>query len=174
MIEELYQKPILIFGCGNTLFGDDGFGPELIAYLHANVDLPKSVVAMDVGTSISDYLFDFLLSPVKPTHIFIVDAVAQPQRQPGEVFELDVESMPLNKSSDFSLHQFPSVNLLLEMRNHAGVEVRILAVQVKCIPDLVQPGLSKEVATAIPRAAQWLLGEVLAAEMEVNRVHKPE
>jgi len=163
VLEELYSKPILVFGCGNPLFGDDGFGPEVIAYLHENFPLPQSVAAVDVGTSIGDYLFDFLLAPTKPSHIFIVDAISQPRRQPGEIFELDIENVPVNKSGDFSLHQFPSVNLLLEMRNLAGVNVRILAVQVKHIPDYVQPGLSEEVKAAIPLACMWLLREVEAA-----------
>jgi len=160
MIEELYSKPIIIFGCGNPLFGDDGFGPEVIAHLHENFHLPQAVEAVDVGTSIGDYLFDFLLAPTKPSHIFIVDAISQPQRRPGEIFQLDIESVPVNKAGDFSLHQFPSVNLLLEMRNLAGVDVRILAVQVKHIPDSVQPGLSEEVRAAIPRACMWLLRQV--------------
>lgn len=162
MLQDLYSKPILIFGCGNPLFGDDGFGPEVIAYLHENFSLPSCVEAVDVGTSIGDYLFDFLLTPDKPSHIFIVDAISQPQRQPGEIFELDIENVPVNKSSDFSLHQFPSVNLLLEMRDSGGIQVHILAVQVKCIPDFVQPGLSAEVKAAIPQACMWLLRQVEA------------
>lgn len=163
MIEELYSKPIVIFGCGNPLFGDDGFGPEVIAHLHENFPLPEAVAAVDVGTSIGDFLFDFLLAPTKPSHVFIVDAISQPNRHPGELFELDIESVPVNKSGDFSLHQFPSVNLLMEMRNLAGIDVRILAVQVKHIPDFVQPGLSEEVKEAIPQACMWLLRQVEAA-----------
>jgi coenzyme F420 hydrogenase subunit delta len=166
VIEELFSKPVLVFGCGNPLFGDDGFGPEVIAHLHDNFPLPPSVAAVDVGTSIGDYLFDLVLTPQKPSHIFIVDAISQPQRPPGEIFELDIEQVPVNKSGDFSLHQFPSVNLLLEMRNLAGVDVRILAVQVKHIPDFVQPGLSKEVEAAIPQACMWLLRQVEAALRE--------
>lgn len=162
VLEELYSKPVIIFGCGNPLFGDDGFGPEVIAHLHENYSLPDAVLAVDVGTSIGDYLFDFALLPEKPSHIFIVDAISQPRRRPGEIFELDIENVPVNKSGDFSLHQFPSVNLLLEMRNLAGVEVRILAVNVKNIPDCVEPGLSEEVEAAIPEACAWLLREVEA------------
>lgn len=163
VLEEIFSRPIVVFGCGNTLFGDDGFGPELIEHLLQTTTLPDSVAAVDVGTSIGDILFDLLLSPARPTHIFIVDAISQSRRLPGEIFELDIDSIPANKSSDFSLHQFPSVNLLKELRNSAGVDVRILAVQVKRIPEEVQPGLSREVEAAIPRACMWLIGEIEAA-----------
>lgn len=164
MIEEIFSKPILIFGCGNVLFGDDGFGPLVIEHLQKHYRLPPSVGAFDVGTSISDLLFDFLLSPNRPSRIFIVDAVSAPSRAPGDLFELDIQELPANKSVDFSLHQFPSVNLLLELRNDAGIQVQILAVQASRIPDAVEPGLSPEVVAAVPRACQWLMDQIAAAE----------
>ena len=160
MLEELFSKPIIIFGCGNILFGDDGFGPAVIDYLHRSSGLPDSVLAVDVGTSVSDLLFDFLLASAKPACIFIVDAVSLPQRRPGEIFELKVAETPDNKSCDFSLHQFPSVNLLKELEERAGVRVRILAVQAKEIPGAVCPGLSPEVEAAVSIAADWLLEEL--------------
>ncbi|MFP5211794.1 MAG: hydrogenase maturation protease [Acidobacteriota bacterium] len=166
MIQELFSKPIVIFGCGNTLFGDDGFGPEVIEYLQGRFRIPEAVAVVDIGTSISDILFDYLLAPTKPSHIFIVDAMSRPGRAPGELFELEIEDVPANKSSDFSLHQFPSVNMLLELRNAAGVNVHVLAVQIREIPDVVQPGLSPEVKAAVPVACEWLLervGELLGS-----------
>ncbi len=58
MIRELFTKPILIFGCGNVLFGDDGFGPAAIEHLHQHHDLPETIMAEDVGTSIGGCLGD--------------------------------------------------------------------------------------------------------------------
>lgn len=159
MIGEIFEKRILIFGCGNTLFGDDGFGPAVIAHIAENVTLPDDIMAEDVGTSIGDLLFDIALSPEKPEGIFIVDAVSRPGRKPGELFEIELEDMPDNKAGDFCMHQFPSVNLLRELRD-AGIRVRILAVQITEIPDVVRPGLSSEVAGAVPGACEWLLREV--------------
>ncbi len=160
MIRQMFEKPILIFGCGNTLFGDDGFGPEVIDHLRQNHPIPPTVMAEDVGTSIGDLLFDLALSPEKPRHIFIVDAVSGPGHGPGEMFELSVEDLPAQKMGDFCLHQFPSVNLLKELRDGGGVSVRILGVQIKAIPDSVSPGLSPEVSSAIPGACRWLLREI--------------
>lgn len=150
-------KPILIFGCGNPLLGDDGFGPEVIGHLNRTGRLPEQAAAIDVGTSIGDILFDFLLSPRKPRHLFIVDAVCQPERRPGELFEVAIEDVPGNKSGDFSLHQFPSVNLLRELRDSGAMQVRILVAQVGIVPEVVDPGLSQDVREAIPRACEWLL-----------------
>jgi coenzyme F420 hydrogenase subunit delta len=164
VIEELFTKPVLIFGCGNILFGDDGFGPEVIEHLHRHHRLPAAVGAFDVGTSISDLLFDLLLSPRHPSHIFIVDAVSDPTRSPGELFEVDIRELPAAKSVDFSLHQFPSVNMLQELRDSAGIQVHILAVQAGCIPELVRPGLTPEVQGAVSGACQWLMDRVGAAE----------
>ncbi|MFW6216636.1 MAG: hydrogenase maturation protease, partial [Desulfohalobiaceae bacterium] len=116
----------------------------------------QDAAALDVGTSLSDLLFDLALSPQKPELLLILDAVDLPGRSPGEVFELALEDIPDNKQSDFSMHQFPAINLLQELRSQGGVEVRILAVQVMRIPEEVRPGLSPEVQAALPQACKML------------------
>lgn len=156
MIREMFEKEILVFGCGNILMGDDGFGPAVIDHLNDNYDLPGHVMAEDIGTSIGDFLFDLILSPEKPKQIYILDAVSQPGREPGELFDLDLASIPDNKVGDFCMHQFPSVNLLMELRE-AGIEVHVLAIQIKAFPETVQPGLSPEVRNAVPKACERLL-----------------
>lgn len=160
MIEELFSKPVVIFGCGNILFGDDGFGCEVIERLQRHYRLPEHVLAADAGTSVRNLLFDLLLAPEKPGRIFIVDAVSRPDRRFGEVFELRPEEVPDCKANDFSLHQFPSVNLLQELKDIAGVDVRVLAVQAKDIPERVRPGLSPEVKAAVSEACHWLLTQI--------------
>jgi coenzyme F420 hydrogenase subunit delta len=160
MIMNLFSKPVLIFGCGNVLLGDDGFGPAVIEYLQKHHQLPDSAMSLDVGTSIRNILFDILLLPTKPRKIFIIDAVQQEERRPGELFELDLQQIPAQKVSDFSLHQFPSVNLLKEFTEEGRVEIRILAVQIKEIPAQVEPGLSDEVQKALPKACLWLLQQI--------------
>jgi coenzyme F420 hydrogenase subunit delta len=157
MIAELMSSRLLILGCGNTLFGDDGFGPEVIQALEKeNLEFPKGTAALDVGTSLSDLLFDLALSQQKPELLLILDAVDLPGRKPGELFELELEEIPDHKQSDFSMHQFPAINLLQELRSQGGVEFRILAVQIKQIPEEVEPGLSAEVQAALPRACKMV------------------
>ncbi len=157
MAPEFYGKSVLIFGCGNILWGDDGFGPAVIQHLDENYALPEDVLALDVGTSIRDILFDILLSEDKPRRIIIVDAVDYPDRNPGELFEIPVEGIPETKSADFSLHQFPTVNMLQELQDHTRVEITVLVAQIGHIPEEVAPGLSPAMKEAVPQACQRLL-----------------
>ena len=158
MMQSMISKRILIFGCGNLLFGDDGFGPAVIKHLLAQHTLPDCAAAVDAGTAIRDFLFDLLLSPVKPEEIYIVDAVSVPNRNPGELFEMELDMIPFPKATDFSLHQFPSVNLLSEI--NTLTRVKVLAVQAEHIPEFVQPGLSPKVRSAVEPACSWLLTRI--------------
>jgi coenzyme F420 hydrogenase subunit delta len=160
MISELFKKSVLIFGCGNILWGDDGFGPAVIARLKEHYQLPEDVLAMDVGTSIRDILFDLVLSDKKPKKLFIIDAVEYPDRKPGEVFEIPVEGIPDKKTSDFSLHQFPTVNMLQELKEHSPIEVKILVAQVEFMPEEVTPGMSAVMVEAVETTCQRLMEEL--------------
>lgn len=160
MIQDLLQKRVLILGCGNILFGDDGFGPRVIEYLESHYRLPEAVLAKDMGTSIKDFLFDLLIAPAKPERLFILDAVDQPHRKPGELFEIDLTQSSEGKRSASPFHQFPSIDRLQELGGLTGVAIRILVVQAEQIPNSVCPGLSPAVKEAIPRACAWLSREI--------------
>ncbi|MDD5642281.1 MAG: hydrogenase maturation protease [Syntrophales bacterium] len=157
MARQIFGKSALVFGCGNILFGDDGFGPAVVNYLQENHPLPVDVMVMDVGTSIRDLLFDLMLSERKPQKIIIIDAVDFPDHQPGEVFEIPVDAIPPKKTADFSLHQFPTVNMLQELQEHTRVEIHIVVAQVKEVPEEVKPGLTPVVEGAIKVAAARIL-----------------
>ncbi len=152
---------VFVLGCGNPLFGDDGFGPVFVDYLneHYRDRLSRDVVVLDMGTAVRDFLFDVLLSSERPYKIIIVDCVVKEGRSPGEVFELSLEQMTPEKVSDFSLHQFPTTNLLKEIVLHTGVEVKIFVVQARDIPEEVRPGLSREVRGALTRMCKKVLKE---------------
>ena len=139
---EYCNKSMIIFGCGNILFGDDGFGPAVVEKLIQNYTIPEDVSVINAGTSVRDILFNIELDEKRPNTIIIVDAV-DIGRRPGEIFEIDLEEIPEKKIDDFSMHQMPTSNLLRELRNLCGVEVRILSCQVEHIPEEVEPGLSK-------------------------------
>ena len=160
MLSEWYRKPVLVLGCGNPLVGDDGFGPAVAESLNRHADLPDHVSVQDMGTSMGDFLFDLILSSKKPAYIFIVDAVSVQNRTQGELFELTLDGIPRIKSCNFSLHQFPSVNLLAELDEDADVNIRILAVQTRDLPNRIRPGLSPEIRAAVPQACSWLLYEI--------------
>jgi len=149
---------VLVLGCGNILFGDDGFGPAVADYLSDRGSLPGDVCVLNLGTSVRPILFDLVLSEVRPQKIVIVDAV-DASREPGELFDLEIDSLPEVKIDDFSMHQLPTSNLLRELRDLCGVEVRILVCQIGDIPGEVAPGLSIPVEQAVARAADLLARE---------------
>ncbi|KGO33250.1 MAG: hydrogenase maturation protease [Desulfoprunum sp.] len=148
----------VIFGCGNVVMGDDGYGPAVIDALNSQYQLPPGVEAIDAGTGIREYLFDYILTAEgRPDRIIVLDAVDFPDRQPGDVFLMDTSAIPPKKIHDFSLHQFPTVNLLVELEQHTGVRVFILAAQVESIPEEITPGLSPAMSAAIPVACEKVL-----------------
>jgi coenzyme F420 hydrogenase subunit delta len=151
-----YRKRIVVLGCGNILFGDDGFGPAVAQYCQAHHRSPPDVCILDAGTSVRNVLFDILLSDRRPSRIVIVDAM-DGGREPGELFEPDVDSLPRVKIDDFSMHQLPTSNLLRELRDLGGVQITVLACQTSAIPDEVRPGLSGPVAQAVRHAAEALV-----------------
>jgi coenzyme F420 hydrogenase subunit delta len=155
----IYEKPYLVFGCGNTLFGNDGFGPEVVDYLTANYTLPDSVLVLDAGTGIKDFVFDLLLVEQKPELVIVIDAVTMADRTQGEVFEINLSAVPREKLSDFSLHQAPSSNLLSQLQER-GIEVKIIAMQTQSIPNEVNPGLCPMAKKAIKIAAEKIIGEL--------------
>ncbi len=156
-IKNIFDKTCVVFGCGNTLMGDDGFGPAVIEYLQAKCSIPDDVSCIDVGTSIRDILFDIMLSEKRPKQIVIIDAADDPGRSVGDMFEIDVDKIAPAKANDFSLHQFPTTNMLKELKEDTGVDVKVFVVQTSGIPDEVSPGLSAPVRQAVPKMADLVL-----------------
>ena len=153
---DYWNKEILVLGCGNVLFGDDGFGPEVVEHLQKNFEIPPEACVINAGLSVRDILFNIVLSKQRPKKIIIVDAV-DAGRTPGEVFELDISEIPEKKIDDFSMHQLPTSNLLKELKNMCGVDVKIISVQIQNIPDEVCPGLTKVVRDSIPAVCERIL-----------------
>ncbi len=159
----------IIFGCGNTLMGDDGFGPAVVEQLNSSGRLPASVEAVDAMTGIREYLFDYLLSEEgRPDHIIILDAVDFEGRRAGELFCIESSSIPAKKIHDFSLHQFPTVNLLQELEAHTAIRVTILAAQAEYIPAEIEPGLTESMKSAVNEACEQLLLMVQNKQNEVT------
>jgi coenzyme F420 hydrogenase subunit delta len=155
----------LIFGCGNILFGDDAFGPLVVDYFNKKYVLPSDTLALNVETSIRGLLFNIVLKEEKPKLILIIDAVDK-DKTPGEIFEIDLDDIPLKKLDDFSMHQMPSSNLLKELRDDANVPIRILVAQVKYIPEEVDQVLSKEMQSAIQPMCNKIID--ILTEYDVN------
>ena len=166
-VPDFCTKPTLILGCGNILFGDDGFGCAVVDFLEAQGQVPEEVCLADTGTGVRKILFTLCLSPVRPRRLLIVDAF-DAGRRPGQVFEIDPSEIPAVKIDDFSMHQLPTSNLLRELQQEAGIEVRVLACQTEELPEQIEMGLSEAVRSAVPRAAEWIASEYFGAARQAR------
>lgn len=161
-LPEYCQKPTLVLGCGNLLFGDDGFGCAVVEYVLSHYRVPDDTCLLDAGTAVRKLLFTLCLSSRRPQRLLIIDAF-DAGRAPGELFEIEPAQIPPVKLDDFSLHQLPTSNLLRELQETCGLEARVLACQTGPLPEEIAPGLSPAVEAAVPRAAEWLVSEYLVA-----------
>ncbi|MBA7611123.1 hypothetical protein ES703_18342 [subsurface metagenome] len=152
------RKEILIAGCGNKFFGDDGFGPEVVEYLTKHYSIPENICLLDVGTAIRKILFTISLGKPRPELVVIIDAVDK-GRKPGEIFNISLDEIPKEKTDDFSIHQVPSSNLLKELQDLCSVKVRVMVCQTKTIPETVESGLSEPVKKAVPLMAKKIAEE---------------
>ena len=160
------MKPFIsVCGCGNVLLGDDGFGPAVVRDMQNRFAIPPQVQLADVGTAVREYLLDCLLSKKRrPDILIIIDAVSFPQRKVGEVFTVSPSSVPHEKIHDFSLHQFPTVNMLLELEQYTQTKVIVVAVQVDS-ETVLNPVLSDRISGAVPEASR-LVAEIIGEYIE--------
>lgn len=155
MIKAIQSSRTLILGCGNVLLGDDGFGPAVVEELRNNYRLSPDVSAEDVGTSIREVLFDIAVSEKKPAHVIVVDAINSEGKKHGEVFEVRLDDLPEKKMDDYSMHQFPTSNLLKEIKEICGVRVTVVAAQMsEQAPEKLTMELSEAMKKAVSLAAR--------------------
>ncbi|MBR9982593.1 MAG: hydrogenase maturation protease, partial [Desulfatitalea sp.] len=95
--------------------------------------------------------------PQRPERIIIVDAMEFDGGQPGQIAEIDVEQIQPAKISDFSLHQFPTTNMLKEIRENTPIQVRVLVAQPAALPEEIRPGLSPAMTAAVPPMCRRVL-----------------
>ena len=161
-LPDFCRASTLVLGCGNILFGDDGFGCAVVEYVNEHYCVPDDVCLLEAGTGVRKLLFTLTLSPVRPERLLIVDAF-DAGRASGEFFEINPAEIPAIKLDDFSMHQIPTSNLLRELQESCGLEVRVLACQTGPLPEEIAPGLSPAVEAAVPQAAEWLVNQYLGS-----------
>ena len=130
-------------------------------YFDANATvppLPEAVEAIDIGTSIREQLLDYLLDPqLRPPMLMVVDAAYRDDVAAGSVWTCHPRELSFGKAHDFSLHQFPTVNLLTELEAEAGIQVALVLAQAVTLPETIAPGLSPAMAGAVEQACQLIL-----------------
>lgn len=150
---------IVVVGCGNPLFGDDGFGPAVIRHLH-RYRFPSQVKVIDAGTGADCYVFS-LLNPSVTREIIIIDCIDQGMTE-GSVIEI-----PLCRLPEYQVHDAHSggisENILLLTEQYEGF---LLGCQPGCMPyPYMTLGLSDAVQQAVPVVASRII------ELIVSSVH---
>ena len=92
--------------------------------------------------------------------MIIVDVTDTAGLAPGEIREIDVDQIRPEKISDFSLHQFPTTNMLKEIKEETPIDVKVFVAQVAGRPLEVKPGLSDPVQAAIAPMCERILAEI--------------
>jgi coenzyme F420 hydrogenase subunit delta len=142
---------IVIAGCGNPLFADDGFGPAVIEEMQ-KLELPDNVAIIDAGLGGPHFIFT-LLDPAVTRKLIIVD-IADYGAEPGSVTKLRVEDLPPGAYRD--AHSWDLAEPLQRIKDQ--IEITIIGCQpAKVTAPEFELGLSDEVQNAIPKTIQVIL-----------------
>jgi len=133
---------IVIAGCGNPLFADDGFGPAVAEEL-MRWRLPDNILTLDVGTSSSQYLFS-MLDPDTTKKLIVVD-VTDFGGKPGSVIVFRIGDLPAESIRD--AHYDGIIESINEVRNK--IEIIIVGCQPKRV---TYPGMEIELSAEVVRA----------------------
>jgi len=152
-----YDAEILIIGCGNILFKDDGFGPAVIDAINEQFKdnpLPDNVMALDAGTGGPHFVFTL---PQESWKKMIVVDIVEFGAEPGTMRKFSVEELP--ESSYENVHSWPVSQPLHDLAEIC--EVMVIGCQPEHVsaPD-VEMGLTPRVEKAIPKAIKMILKEI--------------
>ncbi len=146
-------EEIVIFGCGNPLFADDGFGPEVVEELK-KYKLPDNVKVIDAGLGGPHFLFTLMAQSDEPVKKIILIDIADFGGEPGQLARLSVNDLPPGTYRD--PHSWGLTEPLHMLKDR--IDITIIGCQPKRVtePDF-EIGLSDEVQAAIPKTIQTIL-----------------
>ena len=141
-----YNHENLIVGCGNTLYGDDGFGPEVIRYIKENnVEFPGDTCIIDGATSAPHYIFT--LPQKKWKNIIIID-IASLNKEAGCIEVLDLDQIH-EEDRYMDVHGLSATYPLHDLKDK--VNIRLVVIQPENVPVEMEMGLSKALEDKIPQ-----------------------
>lgn len=152
-----FDAEILVIGCGNILFKDDGFGPAVAEALNEYSEenkLPDNVLVQDAGTGGPYYIFSL---PNDLWEKLIIVDVVEFGAEPGTLRKFDVSELP--EGAYENVHSWPVNQPLHDLSEKC--EILVIGCQPERIsaPD-VELGLTKNVKDAIPKAIEMIIKEI--------------
>ena len=150
---EYLGKETLILGCGNPLFGDDGFGPEFIRKLKDEKIENRftNLVVIDCGSGISPFLNLINSSKHKIKNLYIIDS-GNFNGKLGDILILDGKEIA---SQDF-IKSSHSMNVSHEI-NRFSSNVKLVLVQGKVDPNSMGIEMNEEVRNAIGKVQNIII-----------------
>ncbi|PKL69394.1 MAG: coenzyme F420-reducing hydrogenase, FrhD protein [Methanomicrobiales archaeon HGW-Methanomicrobiales-1] len=146
----LYPE-IVIVGCGNPLFADDGFGPAVAEEMQ-KLSLPDNVKVEDGGLGAPHFIFS-LLDPEVTKRLIIVD-IADFGAEPGSIAKFRMEDLPPGSYRD--AHSWDLTEPLERIKDQ--IDITVIGCQQKYVSDPeMEIGISDEVSKAIPKTVRIVL-----------------
>lgn len=148
----------LVFGAGNLLLSDEGFGVHFIRHLEATYEFPPEVELFDAGT-----LGLMAIHKLEEAgRVYVIDAIAA-EGPPGQTRRYEKEDFMLRRIPvKLSPHQTGVQEMLLvsELRGACPEQVTLLGI----IPACLDPGvtLSPLLEARLPDLAADLVTELRA------------
>jgi hydrogenase maturation protease len=157
VIEPELVPRILVAGIGNILLQDDWLGPQAIARLQAEYEMPPDVELLDIGTPTLDFV-DYLAGREV---VILLDALSC-GGEAGEVVVFQQSQLREHlPGMRLSAHQ-PCLSETLFAAENAGIEFKeLLLIGVVGCKFEVSTELGPEVSRAMPSALS-LVCEILA------------
>ncbi len=158
-------KKIGIFGVGNLILRDEGFGVHTVQYLENNYIFPDNVEIHDIGTA-GIYMAPFLEECDPVLIIDVVDIAGEP----GSFHFYTLADV---KAGNFQIRMSPHQLGLLEiieickLRDAAPTEVEFYTVIPKELSESIE--LTDVVAGRVVEVAEMILGRLAELGVKVTR-----
>jgi hydrogenase maturation protease len=139
---------ILIAGIGNIFLGDDGFGPEVLRQVRAQVSESDGLRATDYGIGGMHLAYDLLDGW---DALVLVDAI--PSRGvPGTVHVFEADHEPQHSPEALDAHGMDPATVFASLRALGGTPPRTIVVGCEVADVGEGMGLSEPVRAAVPEA----------------------
>ncbi|MDY1590590.1 MAG: hydrogenase maturation protease [Methanofastidiosum sp.] len=146
-------KENLILGCGNPLFGDDGFGPEFVRKIKNEKieDKFNNLAVIDCGSTISPFLNLINSSKHKIKNLYIIDC-GDFKGKVGDLLILDGKEIA---PQDF-VKSSHCMNVPHEI-NRFSSNVKLILVQGNVDPNSMGLEMNEEVRNAIDKVQNIII-----------------
>jgi hydrogenase maturation protease len=156
---------VLIYGAGNLILSDEGFGVHFVRHMEEAYRIPENVELYDGGTLGIMVHFKF----EEADRVFLVDVV-QAEGEPGDIFRYEREDIMLkNIPVKMSPHQIGLQEMLLisEMRDAPKPDLTFFGI----VAGSLEPGdqLTPPLQAGLEKVAKLVIEELNKVGIQIER-----